>query len=112
MWICRLLHQKFSLAKLVAVSTEKVICCFSFVFFYDFSFPSFESTKLQAFVANLLSSGQFSRESDLLPFEDYSVFDFPTYFQHFSAITSAFPSFGQTLLVADKIPTTMKLLDG
>jgi hypothetical protein len=97
MWICRLLHKSFLSAKLAAVSTEK--------------------TKLQSFVANLLSSGQFSSESDILPYEESALFDFSTYFQNYSSITNEFlssttSSFGQTLLVADRISTTMKLLDG
>jgi hypothetical protein len=95
MWICRLLHNSFSSAKLAAVSMEK--------------------TKLQSFVANLISSGQYAPESDVIPYEESSLFDFSSYFQHFSSITTGFLSslsFGQTLLVADRIPTTMKLLDG
>ncbi|CAF1409631.1 unnamed protein product [Adineta steineri] len=97
MWICRLLHKSFSSAKLAAVSNEK--------------------NKLQSFVANLILSGQFSRETDIIPYEESSLFDFPSYFKHFSSITagllssSSSPSFGETLLVADKIPTTMKILD-
>jgi len=57
----------------------------------------------------------FSCESDVVPYEESPVFDFSSYFQHFSSITTGIlssTSFGQTLLVADTVPTTMKLLDG
>ncbi|CAF0800361.1 unnamed protein product [Rotaria sordida] len=93
MWICRLIHTSFSSAKLAAVSIEK--------------------TKLQSFVASLVSSGQFSCVSDVVPYEESSLFNFSSYFKHFSSITNEIMSpisFGQTLLVADIIPTTMKLL--
>ncbi|CAF2517289.1 unnamed protein product [Rotaria sp. Silwood2] len=95
MWICRLIHTTYSSAKLAAVSIEK--------------------TKLQSFVVSLISSGQFSRISDVIPYEESCLFDFSSYFKHFSSITTDIMpsmSFGQTLLVADMIPSTMKLLNG
>ncbi|CAF1422830.1 unnamed protein product [Rotaria magnacalcarata] len=94
MWTCRLLHKSYSSAKLAAVSNEKA--------------------KLQSFVSNLTSSGQFSRLLDVVPYEGSSLFDFSSYFQHFSSITTEIKppmSFGETLLIADTIPSTMKLLN-
>lgn len=114
MWICRLLHKSFSSTKLAAVSIDKVLV--SHVLISDLYYKYFLQTKLQSFVANLIASGQFSCESDVVPYEESAVFDFSSYFQHFSSVTtgilSSSASFGQTLLVADRIPTTMKLLDG
>ncbi|CAF3313918.1 unnamed protein product [Rotaria socialis] len=95
MWACPLLHKSYSSAKLAAVSIEKA--------------------KLQSFVSNLTSSEQFSRLSDVVPYEGSRLFDFSSYFQHFSSITTEIKPpmlFGQTLLIADTIPSTMKLLNG
>ncbi|UJR37878.1 hypothetical protein I4U23_030568 [Adineta vaga] len=95
MWICRLISKGISSAKLAAVCLEK--------------------NKLQAFVANLISSGKFSGESDVLSYESSSLFDCTTYFQHFSSVITSLPlstSFGEMILVTDKIPSTMKLLEG
>jgi hypothetical protein len=79
------------------------------------SFKYLLQAKLQSFVASLISSGHFSCLSEVIPYDESSLLDFPSYFQHLSSITTGVlspASFGQTLLVADTIPTTMKLLDG
>jgi len=90
--MCRLIHTSFSSAKLAAISMEK--------------------TKLQTFVSSLVSSGKFTCSSDLIELDDSSSFlDFRSYFQHFSSVVQS-SSIGQTILIADQIPTTMKFLDG
>ena len=67
------------------------------------------------FINSLMSSGNFTRLSEIVPYEDASLFDVASYMEHLSMVSaenSISGSFGQTLLLADTLPTTMKILDG
>ncbi|CAF1545256.1 unnamed protein product, partial [Didymodactylos carnosus] len=85
---------------------------------------------LVSFVNSLVRSGKFCAQSDFISMDDIStgalsnkqfqsafhdqqltienLFDFHTYFKHLLPTNKL----GQTLLIADIVPTTMKLLDG